>query len=425
MRKLWLIIHREYVVRVRTRTFIFSTIGLPAVMIALFVIPAYFASRHAQHTLDIAIVDQVGGLGPLAANRLGTHTLPNGEPQFKIVRTFEPPDASTGTLDDMRKQVLAGKIDGFLLFPSNMLSGADAEFHTRNPGDFAFTSALRDAATQAAIGGRLAQQNVQVTHLDNVLKPVKMDVEKISSQGETREKGQTFQAAILLAVILYTSLLMYGITTMRSIQEEKSTRVMEILLSSVRPFPLLAGKILGVGAVGFTQYLIWAVAGAGVLTYGAVMMSAFSGAASGFHLHFPVALWLWFVLYFVGGYLLFASLFAAVGAAVSSEQDANQAQIPISMLLVVSFVMFPVVARNPGSSLSVTLTMIPFFSPILMILRIALESPPLWQILTSFGILAVTTVAMVYLSAKIYRVGVLMYGKRPTLVEMIRWLRYT
>ena len=425
MHKLWLIIHREYVVRVRTRTFILSTIGLPAVMIALIVVPAYFASRHSRHTINIAIVDQVGGLGPLAAQRLETHSLPDGEPEFKIVRLIEPPADSIRALEDLRKQVLAGKIDGYLLLPQGLLSGARAEFHTRNPGDFAFTTALADAATQAAIGGRLAQEQVHVTNLDRVLKQVKMDVEKISSEGETREKGQTFQAAVLLAVILYSSLLMYGITTMRSIQEEKSTRVMEILLSSVRPFPLLAGKILGVGAVGFTQYLIWAIAGAGVLTYGAIMMAAFSASGSPFHLHFPVALWFWFVMYFVGGYLLFASLFAAVGAAVSSEQDANQAQIPISMLLVVSFVMFPVVARDPGSHLAVALTMIPFFSPILMVLRIALESPPLWQILLSFGILAATTVAMIYLSAKIYRVGVLMYGKRPTLVEMIRWLRYT
>jgi ABC-2 type transport system permease protein len=425
MRKFWLIIHREYVVRVRTRTFILSTVGLPAVMIALLVVPAYFASRHAQHTMDIAIVDQVGGLAPLAAKRLETHSLPNGEPQFKIVETIQTPADPSRTLDDLRKQVLAGNINGFLLFPSNALSGASAEYHTRNPGDFSFASTLADAATQAAIGGRLAQEKVHVSDLDRVLKPVKMEVERISGAGETREKGQTFQAAMLLAVILYSSLLMYGITTMRSIQEEKSTRVMEILLSSVRPFQLLAGKILGVGAVGFTQYLIWALAGAGALTYGAVMMSAFSGPGSGFHLHFPLGLWFWFVMYFLGGYLLFASLFAAVGAAVSSEQDAAQAQMPITMLLVFSFVMFPVVVRNPGSHMSVALTMIPFFSPILMVLRIALESPPLWQVLLSFGLLAATTVLMIYLSAKIYRVGVLMYGKRPSLVEMIRWLRYT
>ena len=425
MHKLWLVIHREYVVRVRTRTFILSTIGLPALMIGALVIPAYFASRHSSHTLNIAIVDQVGGLGRLAAQHLETHSLPNGESQFNIVRTIERPADPARALEDLRQQVRTGKIDGYLLLPPGMLSGSLAEFHTRNPGDFTLATALGNAATQAAIGGRLARDNVHISNLDHLLARVKMEVVKVNSEGETQEKGQTFQAAVLLAVILYTSLLLYGINTMRSIQEEKSTRIMEILLSSVRPFPLLAGKILGVGAVGFTQYLIWAIAGAGVLTYGAVMMSLFNSTGSAFHLHFPVVLWFWFVVYFLGGYLLYASLFAAVGAAVSSEQDANQAQVPISMLLVISFVMFPIVARDPSSHLSVALTMVPFFSPILMVLRIALESPPLWQVLLSVGILVGTTLGMIYLSAKIYRVGVLMYGKRPSLVEMIRWLRYT
>ena len=425
MHKLWLVIHREYVVRVRTRTFILSTIGLPTLMIAAFVIPAYFASRHASHTLNIAVVDEVGGLGHLAAQRLEAHSLPDGESQFNVVRTIEQPADSSRALEELRREVRGGKLDGYLLLPARMLTGARAEFHTRNPGDFSLTSSISNAVTQAAIGGRLAEQNVHVPSLDRLLAHVKLDVVKVNRVGETQEKGQTFQAAVLLSIILYTSLLMYGITTMRSIQEEKSTRIMEILLSSVRPFPLLAGKILGVGAVGFTQYLIWALAGAGVLTYGAVMLSMFNSAGSAFHLHFPVALWFWFVIYFVGGYLLYASLFAAVGAAVSSEQDANQAQIPISMLLVASLIMFPMVANDPGSHLAVALTMVPFFSPILMVLRIALGSPPLWQVLLSVSILIATTVGMVYVSAKIYRVGVLMYGKRPSLVEMIRWLRYT
>lgn len=425
MRKLWLVIHREYVVRVRTRTFILSTIGLPTMMIVAFVVPAYFASRHSNHTLNIAVVDEVGGLGQLAAERLAASSLPNGESQFNVVRTIERPADSARVLEGLRKEVRAGALDGYLLLPRGMLTGARAEFHTRNPGDFSLTATLRNAVTQAAIGGRLAERNVHIGNLDHLLARVKLDVVKVNRVGEAKEKGQTFQAAVILSIILYTSLLMYGITTMRSIQEEKSTRIMEILLSSVRPFPLLAGKILGVGAVGFTQYLIWALAGAGLLTYGAVMLSMFSSAGSTLHLHFPVALWLWFVIYFVGGYLLFASLFAAVGAAVSSEQDANQAQIPISMLLVASLIMFPMVANDPSSHVSVALTMVPFFSPILMVLRIALGSPPLWQILLSVGLLAGTTVGMIYLSAKIYRVGVLMYGKRPSLMEIIRWLRYT
>lgn len=425
MRKLWLIIHREYVVRVRTRTFILSTVGLPAILIAVILVPTYLAGRHRGHTLDVSIVDEIGGVGQFAARSLETPSLSNGESEFHIVRTIERPQDPSRTTAQLRGEILAGKIDGYLLLPAGMLTGKRAQFLTANPGDFTLTRALANAATQAAIGARLAGENVHVEHLDRLLASAKVDVVKINRQGATEERGGTFEVALLLALILYSSLLMYGITTMRSIQEEKSTRVMEILLSSVRPFPLLAGKILGVGAVGFTQYLIWALAGAGVVTYGTVMFSVMHSHGAGFPFHFPLALWFWFVIYFVAGYLLYASLFAAVGAAVSSDQDANQAQIPISMLLVVSFVLFPVIARNPDSHLAIGLTMIPFFSPILMVLRVALETPPLWQLLLSIGILAATTLGMIYLSAKIYRVGVLMYGKRPSVVEIIRWLRYT
>jgi ABC-2 type transport system permease protein len=423
MRKLWLVIRREYKLRVRTRTFILSTVGLPAFMIAVFLIPTYFASRHAGHTLRIAVVDQAGGLGSLAANRLGVHKLPNGTPQFQVVTTIERPADPKRTVSQLSAQVRAGKLNGFLVIPPHLLTSGSAQFYTRNPGDFTLSNALEAAVTQVAVGGRLAADKVQVVDLDHLLARVKVGVVQINTKGATEEKGQTFEAALILAIILYTSLLMYGITTMRSIQEEKSTRIMEILLSSVRPFPLLAGKILGVGAVGFTQYLIWALAGAAVVGYGAEMFTMFG--PSGLHLSFPFGLWFWFVIYFLGGYFLYSSLFAAVGAAVSSEQDANQAQMPISMLLVVGFLMFPVVARSPNSTLALALTMVPFFSPVLMVLRIALESPPLWQILLSVGILAATTLGMVYLSAKIYRVGVLMYGKRPSVVEMLRWLRYS
>lgn len=425
MRKLWLIIGREYKLRVKTRTFVLSTIGIPALMFAFFFLPLYIASRHAGHTLRVAVVDQVGGLGQLAANRLEMRKLPNGEPQFRVVTTIERPADPKRTMQQLRDKLRSRALDGYLVLPPGVLKHGTAEFHTRNPGDFTLTAALENAVSQAAVAGRLAAEKVQVTDLDNLLARVTVNVVQVSRTGETKEKGETFQAAFFLAIILYFSLLLYGITTMRSVQEEKSTRIMEILLSSVRPFPLLAGKILGVGAVGFTQYLIWALGGAALVGYGSEMMSALSVGGTSFHLHFPLALWFWFVVYFLGGYFLYSALFAAVGAAASTDQEANQAQMPISLLLVASFVMFPIIARSPGSTLSAALTMVPFFSPVLMMLRIALASPPLWQILLSVGILIATTVGMVYLSAKIYRVGVLMYGKRPSVVEMLRWLRYS
>jgi ABC-2 type transport system permease protein len=425
MRKLWLIIRREYTVRVRTRTFVLSTIGLPTLLVVLFAIPAYFASRREGHTLKIAVVDEAGGIGELAAQRLAIPEMPNGDRQFDVVSTIERPAEPQETLGELKAQVLAGGLDGYLLIPSGSKSVRAAEFHTRNPGDYALGSVLAEALTQAAIGERLAKQNLRVPDLDTLLERVNVRVIQVKQQGHREERGQTLQASILLAGALYMGMLLYGVTTMRSILEEKSTRIIEILLSSVRPFPLLAGKILGVGAVGLTQFLIWAGSGALLLAYGALMLQTLTGGSATFHLNLPMSLWLWFVVYFLGGYFLYSSLFAAIGAAVSSEQAANQAQFPVTMLLVAGFIMFPVVMRNPSSHLAVVMTMIPFFSPILMILRVALEQPPLWQMLLSVGLLVLTTMVVVYLSAKIYRVGVLMYGKRPSLVELVRWLRYT
>ncbi len=427
MRKLWLIIRREYAVRVHTRTFVLSTIGLPTLMVVVFAVPAYFASRRAGHTLQIAVVDEVGGIGPLAAQRLSVPELPSGDPQFDVVTTIEQPAHLQKIQDQLKQKVLAGHLDGYLLISRASGDQEKADFYTRNSGDYALGSALAGAVTQAAIGRRLAQRNVSVSgsDLDTLLARVHVSVVQVKLRGEQKTGGQSFQAAILLSGVLYMSLLLYGVTTMRSIMEEKSTRIMEILLSSVRPFPLMAGKILGVGAVGLTQFLIWAGSGVLLLEYGEMMLKLLTGGSASFQLQLPMALWFWFVVYFLGGYFLYSSLFAALGAAVSNEQAASQAQIPITIQLVASFIMFPIIVRNPGSNLSVALTMVPFFSPILMVMRVALEPPPLWQMLLSVGILAVTTVVMVYASAKIYRVGVLMYGKRPSLLQLMRWLRYT
>jgi ABC-2 type transport system permease protein len=425
MRKLWIVIRREYLVRVRTRTFLLGTVGLPLLMVATFAIPAFVASRHTGHTIRIVVVDDFGGLAPTVEKDLAEVKLPGGTPQFQVVGVINRPADPGGTLDRLRGQVRSGELDGYVMLPGNILTGPRAQYYTRNPGDFALTDDLAKAITDATIAGRLVHQNLRVSDVNALLAPVKVSVVRIGEQGrETVERGQTLQATVILAAILYASLLLYGVTTMRSILEEKSNRIMEILLSSVRPFELMAGKILGVGAVGFTQFLIWAIAGAAVFGYGAAMASI-SGSGGGLHLHFPPVLWLWFLVYFIGGYFLYASLYAAVGAAVSSEQDASQFQMPITLVLVMCFALFPVLIRNPGSGTAILLTMIPFFSPILMVLRVALETPPLWQILLSLALLALTAVGVIYVSAKIYRVGVLMYGKRPSVVELVRWLRYS
>jgi len=212
---------------------------------------------------------------------------------------------------------------------------------------------------------------------------------------------------------------------MRSVLEEKTSRIVEILISAVRPFQLLAGKILGVAGVAFTQYLIWVASAALLGTYGAVAVNTLRPTADFPHIHLSAALLIYPAIYFVLGYLLYATLFAAVGAAVSSEQDAQQLQVIIMLPLIFSFVMFNMVIRDPSSRTVVLLSEIPFFTPIMMVLRIACETPPFWQIGLSFVLLGLTAAGVAYVSARIYRVGILMYGKRPSVVELIRWLKYT
>jgi ABC-2 type transport system permease protein len=218
---------------------------------------------------------------------------------------------------------------------------------------------------------------------------------------------------------------MYGIITMRSVLEEKTTRTMEVLISSVQPFQLLAGKILGVAGVAFTQFLIWIVSLGLLLSYGAVMAAMFNPGSSFPAIHVPVSLLIWVGFFFFAGYFLYSAMFAAIGAACSTEQDATQLQWLAMGPLVFTMMIYWTVLSDPSSTASIVLSEIPFFAPVLMPLRISVQTPPIWQAALSVVLLLLTTLGVIYCSAKVYRIGVLMYGKRPTLPELARWLRYS
>jgi len=248
---------------------------------------------------------------------------------------------------------------------------------------------------------------------------------KVTKGGEIEEKGQTFLTAMIMVMVLYMTLLVYGLMTLRSVLEEKTTRIVEVLVSSLRPFQLLTGKLLGVAAVGFTQYLIWTISGALLVSYGASVAAAFSPGSSLPQIQFPLSMLVYLVVFYLAGYFLYAALYAAAGAMVSSDEEAQYVQLPMTLMIVVAFMLFGVIMHNPNSTLSIVLSLIPFFAPILMVMRIAIQTPPFWQIALSIGLMFLTTLGVLHVSAKIYRVGILMYGKRPSVVELLRWLRYT
>jgi ABC-2 type transport system permease protein len=266
---------------------------------------------------------------------------------------------------------------------------------------------------------RLDQEGLDAEQIGHLTRRVELRTLKVS-KGKEMESGfgQIYRNTFIFIFILYMTILLYGVTVMRGILEEKSSRIVEILLSSLTPSQLMAGKILGVGCVGLTQYLIWIISATslGVIGSTCLGLEEMTNAISLITL-------LYFLLFYLLGYFLYAALYAAIGAICTTEQEAQQIQFPLIAMLVIPLLVMPLIIRNPDGIAATTLSLIPFFSPTLMFLRINVATPPLSHILLSIGLLVVSILAMIMLVARIFRVGILMYGKRPSLPEVLRWLR--
>jgi ABC-2 type transport system permease protein len=422
MHKLWLIIKREYITRVKTKGFVIGTVIVPLIGVGFTFLIVFLIGHQSSQAMRLAIVDDAGGIAPSVVSGLQTR-LANGQPQFSVTQTIERPADPDAVQKELRGKINAGALDGYLVIPANLSQAV--ELHTKNPGNFSMFGPITSAVNEAVVEARLSAQGIHVDNVQDLVKSADLRVIKVTKEGESVEKGQTIGIAIALVILLYMSLLMYGIITMRSVLEEKTTRTMEVLISAVTPSQLLAGKILGVAGVAITQFLIWGATVVLLGSYG-VAMAAMGGAGSLMsNIHVPASLMICAVIYFFCGYFLYSSMFAAVGAACSSEQDAQQLQWIAMAPLVFTMLIYSVVLNDSTSRLAVILSEIPFFGPVLMPLRVSLQTPPLWQLALSIAILLLSIAAVVFGSAKIYRVGILMYGKRPTLPELVRWLRYS
>ncbi len=422
MRKLRLIIKREYLTRVKTKGFIIGTILVPLLGVAFCLLIIFLVRHKPSQTMRLVVVDNSGTLArPITHNLDGK--LENGQPEFTIVETIVHPASPDTLQQDLRSRINSEKLDAYLWIPADPTQSF--ELHMRNPDNFALIGPLSGAVDQAVISARLSDRGIHLDDVKEILRGTDLKLLKVSEAGESEEKGQSIGIAVALVILLYTALLMYGIITMRSVLEEKTTRTMEVLISAVTPFELLCGKILGVAAAAFTQFAIWMISTALLFTYGALAAAGLGAGSALSGVHIPISLVLYAGIFFFGGYFLYSAMFAAIGAACSNEQDAQQLQWIAMAPLVFCMVIYSVVLNDPSSTTSVVLSEIPFFSPVLMALRISLLTPPAWQIVLALVLLFLTTIGSIYASAKIYRIGILMYGKRPSLVEMFRWLRYS
>jgi ABC-2 type transport system permease protein len=443
MDKFWVVAKREYLERVRSRWFVMMTLFVPVLITASFLVPAWVTARSASGAAsrNIVILDATGtGLGKRVAEILtrdtaavrGGNDASAPQPQVRELTAASLPAAEdSATHAVMRPNNLVG----YLVLDDSTLSTRRIRYAGRNASSIVDIDKLKSAVRQAFTAVMLQREGVKpetISLISNL--SLNMSQTRIDERG----KGGSGQAAIILGVgigiLLLMSIIFHGQNVLRGVLEEKTTRVAEVVISSIKPEMLLAGKVAGAGAVGLTQQVLWIAISAYLITNFApmVLKSAgvpISGAGGGSPIGaslggLTVGLFIVIVLYFLFGFVFYASLLAAAGSMVNTEQDAQQAAMPVMYLLIGSWLFVNSVIVNPTGTIARVLSWLPFSSPIIMPMRMGLSPVPWLSVAGSLAVCAVGCVFAIWLAARIYRVGMLMYGKRPSLAEVAKWVRY-
>ncbi len=426
MKKLLTIIKREYITRIRTKGFIIGTILMPVFILGVTIVPAVIAVMTSEEQKSIAVIDFTQEVYDGLQRELD-RTNDAGERIYLLKRMIVKPENLEPVKQNLTEEVNKDKFFGFIIIPKDVFEGNEVEFYAKNVSNFRQNEEIQEAVSRIIREIRIRRAGLDSKLVEDITREVSLKTFKIGPGGEKKEeRGQTFIVAYLLVFFLYMAMILYGTFVMRAVIEDKSSRVVELLVSSVNPFKLMAGKIFGVGAVGLTQFIIWALAAALIMAYSGALLGMFGVDATGKNLpiiDLDMAILAYFVLFFLLGYILYATMYAAVGAMVNAEQEAQQLVTPLILLLIVPMIMITYIIGNPHTTTSVVFSMIPFFAPMIMFTRIAVDMPPLPEILLSIAILIGSILLLIFLVAKIFRIGILMYGKRPTLPEVLRWLR--
>ncbi|HLL71203.1 MAG TPA: ABC transporter permease [Pyrinomonadaceae bacterium] len=453
MKKLLVIIKREYWNRLRTKSFIITTLLGPFIIVSSAVVPGLLFSMKTGGASKVVVVDETGRLyeavresllrrgdgGGNDAKRAPDSTAaPPSDREAQMRKAgealeahYEVTQVATGgrTLEEVKADLngrgVRGELDVYLVIPKDILEqNGKVEYHARNLSDVITKLQVQDRLNRAIIEQRMRDANIDNARVRELNRQAGMSEFKIKEGAEERgDGGSSFGLAMFVGIFIYMGILMYGQVILSAVVEEKTTRVSEVLFSSVRPFHLMMGKLVGVSLVAITQYAVWAVLFGVFTLYGVGMM-----AASGMDValpRMPLSFFIYALLFFVVGFLMYATIYVLVGSMVTTEKEAGQMIMPLIFLSVISIYMaFPVI-RNPNSTFAFWVSIAPFFSPITMLVRIVTETPPFWQIALSLGVGLASVVLFVWAAARIYRVGMLMYGKSASIPEVLRWIRQT
>lgn len=436
MNKTFAIIRREFIARVRTRTFVFATLLLPVFMILVSVVPAVMM-RGSDRTTHVAIVDgTTDGLGVSVEAALASETLspkPGASKRYDVQRV-----SGAGHIGSVRDSLVAqtglsrdkspGSFDGVLVLGDSMLQTGKAEYLGSNTSGLESMALLEGSLSKVLRQTRLAHSGIDPAVLTEALKGADLKTTKVSGGKATGESGAaSFMIGYFMAFVLYLGVVLYGQQTMMSVIEEKTSRIMEVLASSVRPFQMLLGKVLGVGATGLLQMAIWGGTVFLVTTERVRIAGLFHVSPEAMQ-QFPIptmsaGMFVVFLAYFILGFLLYGALYAAIGSMCNSTQDAQQYVAVLTPILMISFFAVFAIFKDPTGGIGVPMSIIPFFSQLAMPVRWSLSAVPPGQLVISLALGAFALLGVTWVAGRIYRTGILMYGKKPTFGEIFRWIR--
>jgi ABC-2 type transport system permease protein len=440
--KIVTVIKREYTTRVKSKGFIASLFLMPMLMCGLVLLSSFLAIMEGktEEMRKLAVIDETGEIFDQMQEAIAKHRTfqHKGELVYQLHRETATTEEEKTALQE---RVRTKELYAYLEVPKDVFANGEVRFYARTITNSNVQSALRRIISDIVRDKRFAESGYSRREVSQLMRSVGFNAYAVKS-GKGKDGGAKVESSIemgarlglgyLLVIVLYMFVLIYANSIMRSVLEEKTTRIVEVIISSIKPHQLLLGKLVGVCSVCLTMFAVWVVFGV-LLVMNIEPILGIFGIDS-----LPIQLiqvietvkassaevLTYFFIYFIIGFFMYSTLYAVVGAICSSEEEAQQTGVPLTMLIVVPFILMFQLFRIPDSTLSVLLSHVPFFSPILMFMRINVLMPPLWEILLNILLVCATVLLVTLISGKIYRVGILMYGKRPTLRQLWQWARY-
>jgi ABC-2 type transport system permease protein len=435
MSKTLVVMKREFLEFVQTKTFVIGTLLGPVLMVGFFALQIFILTRSGGGAHEIAIVDQTeAGIAPQFSQTLAAigANMPIGKPTEYRTTVLARPANLEQLRDSLDARIEADSLDGYLIIPPGIMASDTAQYFGRNATSQTVVGQIRSALQNTVQSARLQGQGIDPAMVTSALRPVEIEAEKTGGRGVTGSAAGGQAIGFLMGFAIYLVVLLYGAAIMNGVLEEKRDKIVEVIVSSLRARDLMIGKVLGIGGAGLLQMLVWVVTVGLVLAYAGSIAAilnldaekarAFT-AVSGMLPKVPASVGVIFLIFFAGGFFIYSTLYAAIGSVATTNQEAQQLVFPAMLPIMIGFLMSMGAVENPDSSMAIAGSLIPLTSPLVMPIRAVAGSATIAQLTISIVLMIATGFAILWMAAKIYRVGIFATGKRPTWAELARWIR--